>query len=160
MPVQPVVLLCVGEGGAPFWDSEGPRVTLDFLAGIAVVGVGHCHPRIAEADCKTGRKPLMHVSKPVSTIRSRPSWRSGLCGLARMDKAFFCNSGTEANEAALKIARKWGKKRRGDDLFRDHLVQAARSMGGPMGAASPPTAQPKYQAAFAPLVPGFRLLRL
>ena len=145
---QPVVFVR-GEG-ARLWDSDG-REYLDFLAGIAVVGVGHCHPRISEAIAKQAGT-LMHVSNLFhNTLQSQLAER--LCGLSGMDKAFFCNSGTEANEAALKIARKWGKAKRGDDCF--EIISFSGSFHGRTMGALSATAQPKYQAAFAPLVPGF-----
>lgn len=145
---QPVVFVR-GEG-ARLWDSDG-REYLDFLAGIAVVGVGHCHPRISEAIAKQAGT-LMHVSNLFhNTLQSQLAAR--LCGLSGMDKAFFCNSGTEANEAALKIARKWGKAKRGDDCF--EIISFSGSFHGRTMGALSATAQPKYQAAFAPLVPGF-----
>ena len=70
-----------------------------------------------------------------------------------MEKAFFCNSGAEANEAALKIARKWGKAQRGADCY-EIITFTGSFHGRTMGAVSA-TAQPKYQQPFAPLVPGF-----
>ena len=94
----------------------------------------------------------MHVSNLFhNPLQARLAER--LCGLTGMEKAFFCNSGTEAIEAALKIARKWGKKMRGDDCF-EILSFSGSFHGRTLGALSA-TAQPKYQAAFAPLVPGF-----
>src|SRR5205823_3426214 len=145
---QPVVFVR-GEG-ARLWDSEG-REYLDFLAGIAVVGVGHCHPRIAEAIADQART-LMHVSNIFhNPLQSRLAER--LCVHTGMEKAFFCNSGTEANEAALKIARKWGKQKRGDHCF--EIISFGGSFHGRTLGALSATAQPKYQAAFAPLVPGF-----
>ena len=146
---QPVVFVR-GEG-ARLWDSDG-REYLDFLAGIAVVQVGHCHPRLAEA-IATQAHTLMHVSNLFHNgLQARLAER--LVGLSGMEKAFFCNSGAEANEAALKIARKWGKAKRGDDCI--EIVTFEGSFHGrTMGAVSA-TAQPKYQKPFAPLVPGFR----
>jgi predicted acetylornithine/succinylornithine family transaminase len=145
---QPVVFVR-GEG-ARLWDSEG-REYLDFLAGIAVVGAGHCHPRIAEAIANQART-LMHVSNLFhNPLQAKLAKR--LCELSGMEKAFFCNSGTEAVEAALKIARKWGKQQRGTDCF--EIISFSGSFHGRTLGALTATAQPKYQAAFAPLVPGF-----
>ena len=145
---NPVVF--VRGDGAKLWDSEG-REYLDFLAGIAVVGAGHCHPRIAEAIARQAHT-LMHVSNLFhNPLQAELAMR--LCLLAGMDKAFFCNSGAEANECALKIARKWGKQKRGDECF-EIITLAGSFHGRTMGAVSA-TAQPKYQAPFAPLVPGF-----
>jgi len=145
---QPVVFVR-GEG-ARLWDSNG-REYLDFLAGIAVVGVGHCHPRIAEAIANQA-VTLMHVSNLFhNPLQAKVAKR--LCELSGMEKAFFCNSGTEAIEAALKIARKWGKQQRGTDCF--EIISFSGSFHGRTFGALTATAQPKYQAAFAPLVPGF-----
>ena len=143
------VVFVRGEG-ARLWDSEG-REYLDFLAGIAVTGVGHCHPRVAEAIANQART-LMHVSNLFhNPLQAKLAER--LCGLTGMEKAFFCNSGTEAVEAALKIARKWGKRKRGDDCF--EIISFSGSFHGRTMGALTATAQPKYQAPFAPLVPGF-----
>ena len=143
------VVFVRGEG-ARLWDSEG-REYLDFLAGIAVVGAGHSHPRIAEAIAKQAQT-LTHVSNLFHNPLQAPL-AERLCRLTGMDKTFFCNSGTEANEAALKIARKWGKQKRGDHCF--EIISFGGSFHGRTMGALSATAQPKYQAAFAPLVPGF-----
>ncbi|HLJ19265.1 MAG TPA: acetylornithine/succinylornithine family transaminase, partial [Stellaceae bacterium] len=143
------VVFVRGEG-ARLWDSDG-REYLDFLAGIAVAGVGHCHPRVAAAISDQART-LMHVSNLFHNAhQARLAQR--LCGLAGMEKAFFCNSGTEAIEAALKIARKWGRQRRGDHCF--EVISFSGSFHGRTMGALSATAQPKYQAPFSPLVPGF-----
>jgi acetylornithine/N-succinyldiaminopimelate aminotransferase len=145
---QPIVFVR-GEG-AKLWDSEG-REYLDFLAGIAVVQVGHCHPRIAGAIAQQA-STLMHVSNLFhNALQAKLAER--LCGLTGMEKVFFCNSGAEANEAALKIARKWGKQKRGADCYEIITFQGSFH-GRTMGTVTA-TAQPKYQAPFAPLVPGF-----
>ena len=145
---QPIVFTR-GEG-ARLWDSEG-REYLDFLAGIAVVQVGHCHPRIAAAIANQAQT-LMQVSNLYHNALQAPLAKR-LCELAGMEKAFFCNSGAEANEAALKIARKWGKQKRGGDCFEIITFQGSFH-GRTMGTVTA-TAQPKYQTPFAPLVPGF-----
>ena len=146
---QPLVLVR-GEG-ATVWDSEG-REYLDFLAGIAVVQVGHCHPRIADA-IATQARTLMHVSNIFhNALQARLAER--LVGLSCMERVFFCNSGAEANEAALKIARKWGKQKRGNDCY--EIITFEGSFHGRTMATVTATAQPKYQAPFTPLVPGFR----
>ena len=145
---QPIVFVR-GEG-ARLWDSEG-REYLDFLAGIAVVQVGHSHPRIADA-IATQARTLMQVSNLFHNQWQAPLAKR-LCQLAGMEKAFFCNSGAEANEAALKIARKWGKKKRGADCFEIITFQGSFH-GRTMGTVTA-TAQPKYQQPFLPLVPGF-----
>lgn len=145
---QPIVFVR-GEG-ARLWDSEG-REYLDFLAGIAVVQVGHCHPRIAQAIAQQAGT-LMHVSNLFHNAHQAPL-AERLCGLTGMEKVFFCNSGAEANEAALKIARKWGKQKRGNDCY--EIITFEGSFHGRTMGTVTATAQPKYQAPFAPLVPGF-----
>jgi acetylornithine/N-succinyldiaminopimelate aminotransferase len=145
---QPIVFVR-GEG-TRLWDSEG-REYLDFLSGIAVVGVGHCHPKVAGAIADQAHR-LMHISNLFhNPLQAKLAER--LCTLADMDKVFFCNSGAEANEAALKIARKWGKQKRGEECI-EIITFTGSFHGRTMGAVSA-TAQPKYQAPFAPLVPGF-----
>jgi len=143
------VVFVRGEG-ARLWDSEG-REYLDFLSGIAVAGVGHCHPKVAGAIAEQAHR-LMHISNLFhNPLAAKLAER--LCKLADMEKVFFCNSGTEANEAALKIARKWGKQKRGAECI-EIITFVGSFHGRTMGAVSA-TAQPKYQAPFAPLVPGF-----
>ncbi len=145
---QPIVFVR-GEGSC-LWDSNGNEY-LDFLSGISVVQVGHCHPKVAEAIANQA-KTLMHVSNLFhNPLQARLAAR--LNALARMDKVFFCNSGAEANECALKIARKWGKKKRGLDCFEIITFQGSFH-GRTMGTVTA-TAQSKYQTPFEPLVPGF-----
>ena len=131
--------------GARLWDVEGNEY-LDFLCGISVTSLGHCHPRIVEAVREQAGR-LMHTSnlfytEPAMRLAERLS-KSSLGG-----KVFFCNSGTEANEAALKLAR---KAKRGGDIV---VVQGAFH-GRTYGSLSA-TPQEAKQAPFAPLVPGFR----
>lgn len=145
---NPVVFVR-GEG-ARLWDSEGKEY-LDFLAGIAVVGVGHSHPRIAEAIAQQART-LTHVSNLYHNAHAA-RLAERLCTLTEMEKAFFCNSGAEANECALKIARKWGKQQRGSDCH--EIITFEGSFHGRTFGAVSATAQPKYQTPFAPVVPGF-----
>ena len=131
--------------GALLWDAEGNEY-LDFLCGISVTNLGHCHPAVVEAvRAQAGR--LMHVSnlfytEPGMRLAERLS-RASLGG-----KVFFCNSGAEANEAALKLAR---KARRGGDVVVVHGAFHGRTYG-----ALSATPQEAKQAPFAPLVPGFR----
>src|SRR5207248_3127172 len=107
---QPVVFVR-GEG-ARLWDSEG-REYLDFLSGISVASVGHCHPRVARAIAEQAAT-LMHVSN-LYYNELQPRLAQRLARLAGMEKAFFANSGAEANECAIKIARKWAKQHKGPD---------------------------------------------
>jgi len=131
--------------GALLWDAEGNEY-LDFLCGIGVTNLGHCHPRVVESVREqVGR--LMHVSnlfytEPAMRLAQRLS-QSSLGG-----KVFFCNSGAEANEAAIKLAR---KARAGGDVVVVHGAFHGRTYG-----ALSATPQEAKQAPFAPLVPGFR----
>jgi acetylornithine/N-succinyldiaminopimelate aminotransferase len=131
--------------GPRVWDDEGNEY-LDFLCGISVTNLGHCHPRVVEAVREqVGR--LMHTSnlfytEPAMRLAERLS-ASSLGG-----KVFFCNSGAEANEAAIKLAR---KARAGGDV----VVVDGAFHGRTYGALSA-TPQESKQAPFAPLVPGFR----
>jgi acetylornithine/N-succinyldiaminopimelate aminotransferase len=131
--------------GARLWDAEGNEY-LDFLCGISVTNVGHCHPRVVTAVREqVGR--LMHTSnlfytEPGMRLAERLS-QSSLGG-----KVFFCNSGAEANEAAIKLVR---KARRAGDVVVVHGAFHGRTYG-----ALSATPQESKQAPFAPLVPGFR----
>ncbi|MCL5283955.1 MAG: acetylornithine transaminase [Armatimonadetes bacterium] len=137
--------------GTRLWDSEG-REYIDFLAGISVCSVGHCHPEVVEA-IQRQSETLMHVSNLFyNELQSRLAER--LCGLTGMDRAFFANSGAEANECAIKIARKWGKRRRGPSCC--NIITLEGSFHGRTLATVTATAQPKYQTPFTPLPTGFR----
>ncbi|TMK25547.1 MAG: acetylornithine/succinylornithine family transaminase [Actinobacteria bacterium] len=133
-----------GEGPL-LWDAEGNEY-LDFLCGISVTSLGHCHPRVVEAVREQAGR-LMHVSnlfytEPAMLLAERLS-RSSLGG-----KVYFCNSGAEANEAAIKLAR---RARAGGDVVVVHGAFHGRTYG-----ALSATPQESKQAPFAPLVPGFR----
>ncbi len=143
------VLFVRGEG-AVLWDGNGKEY-LDFLGGIAVVLVGHCHPHVAQAISAQASK-LVHVSN-LFYNELQGKLAAKLTALTGMERAFLCNSGAEASECALKIARKWGKQNKSEHA--EEIVTFTGSFHGrTMGAVSA-TAQPKYQTPFAPLVPGF-----
>jgi predicted acetylornithine/succinylornithine family transaminase len=131
--------------GARLWDAEGNEY-LDFLCGISVTNLGHCHPRVVEAVREqVGR--LMHTSnlfytEPAMRLAERLSVSS--LGV----KVYFCNSGAEASEAAIKLTR---KARAGGDVIVVHGAFHGRTYG-----ALSATPQESKQAPFAPLVPGFR----
>ncbi|MDD1612738.1 MAG: aminotransferase class III-fold pyridoxal phosphate-dependent enzyme, partial [Methylococcaceae bacterium] len=91
--------------GAWLWDTDGKRY-LDALSGIAVCSLGHAHPAVHQAICKQS-ETLLHTSN-VYGIAMQETLASKLAELSGMDNVFFCNSGAEANEAAIKIARKYG----------------------------------------------------
>jgi predicted acetylornithine/succinylornithine family transaminase len=131
--------------GARLWDADGNEY-LDFLCGISVTSVGHCHPRVVDAVREQAGR-LMHTSnlfytEPAMRLAGRLS-ESSLGG-----KAFFCNSGAEAIEAAIKLVR---KARTGGDVVVVHGAFHGRTYG-----ALSATPQEAKQAPFAPLVPGFR----
>ena len=133
--------------GCRLWDDEGNEY-LDFLAGISVCNTGHCHPEVVGAVQEQAAQ-LMHTTNlfytaPGMELAERLS-RSSLGG-----RVFFCNSGAEANEAAIKLVR---KRKRGGDV----VVAAGAFHGRTYGALSA-TPQETKQAPFAPLVPGFRVV--
>lgn len=142
------VVFVRGEG-ARLWDTQGKQY-LDFLAGIAVDSLGHCHPNMVRA-VQQQAGTLIHTSNLYYTI-PQAKLAKKLCEISGMEKVFFCNSGAEANEAALKIARKHGKAK-GEHKYK--IVTATGSFHGRTMATVTATAQPKYQEPFRPLVPGF-----
>jgi len=131
--------------GAWLWDEHGERY-LDFLCGISVTSLGHCHPRVLSA-VREQLGLLMHASNLYYTepamVLARRLAQSSLGG-----KVYFCNSGAEANEAAIKLARK--ARPRGD------IVVVLGAFHGRTYGALSATPQESKQAPFAPLVPGFR----
>lgn len=131
--------------GARLWDADGQEY-LDFLCGVSVTNVGHCHPAVVAAVCEQVAR-LTHVSnlfytEPAMRLAERLA-RSSLGG-----KVYFCNSGAEANEAAIKLAR---KARPGGAIVSVHHAFHGRTYG-----ALSATPQESKQAPFAPLVPGFQ----
>lgn len=139
--------------GARVWDSEG-RDFIDFGAGIAVCSLGHCSPELTAALVEQAGK-LWHVS---NVFYSEPPLRLAeeLVAASRFaTRAFLCNSGSEANEAAIKLVRKWASAQgRGPD--RRVIVTCHGSFHGRTLAAVTATAQPKYQQGYEPLPGGFR----
>jgi acetylornithine/N-succinyldiaminopimelate aminotransferase len=142
------VVFARGEG-MYVWDSTG-RKYLDFLGGIAVNGVGHCHPKVVAA-IQNQAATLIHTSNLYYT-EPQAKLAEKLMSISDFERAFFCNSGAEANEAALKIARKHGKT---VSPSKSNFVTAHRSFHGRTMATVTATAQPKYQEPFRPLIPGF-----
>lgn len=133
--------------GVEVWNSEGQRF-LDFLAGIAVNSLGHCHPAVVSA-IQSQAQTLIHGSnfflhEPGVLLADR------LCELSGLDKVFFSTDGTTAVETALKIARK-----RGQALGKTETVSLRRSFHGRSLGALSATGQGKYQDPFRPLLPGF-----
>jgi predicted acetylornithine/succinylornithine family transaminase len=146
-PPQPVTF--VRGAGSRLWDDTG-REYLDFLCGLAVTSLGHAHPAVAEAVCGQAQT-LLHVSNLFGTEPQRQVAAT----LARLvdagsGRVFFCNSGAEANEAALKLARKWGGP------GRYVVVSAYGSFHGRTLATLHATGQPPKHEPFQPLPEGFR----
>ena len=136
--------------GAWLWDEDGRRY-LDFLSGIAVCNLGHCHPAVVKA-ATAQLERLMHVSNFFYTEPQAELARR-LTENCFADRVFFCNSGAEANEAALKLARRFGNA--AVDGPRNEIITMQASFHGRTFATLAATAQAKVQEGFAPLMPGF-----
>lgn len=144
------VLFVRGEG-MRLTDDDG-REYLDFVAGIGAVNLGHSHPAVTAAVCEQAAT-LTHVSN-LFYVEHRDELARDLVALfGHPAKVFFANSGTEAVEGAIKLARRWGKARRGEGCYR--IVTAERSFHGRTLAALAATGQASKQGAFEPLTPGF-----
>lgn len=135
--------------GSRVWDDKGNSY-IDAIAGIAVCGLGHCHPAITEA-LTTQASTLVHISN-LYNILPQEALAEKLVAVSGMDKVFFSNSGTEANEAAIKLARKWGNEQ--GKAVPTIIVMENSFHGRTMGALSA-TGNSKVQAGFAPLLEGF-----
>jgi len=135
--------------GAWLWDGEGRRY-LDALSGIAVCNLGHAHPAVREALCGQAAK-LIHTSN-LYGIELQERLGEALTRLAGMDKVFFSNSGAEANEAAIKLARLFGH---GKGFDNPAIVVMDNSFHGRTLATLSATGNRKVQAGFEPLVQGF-----
>jgi acetylornithine/N-succinyldiaminopimelate aminotransferase len=136
--------------GCKLWDQEGKEY-LDFLAGIAVCNLGHCHPDITKILCQQAES-LIHVSNLFYTIPQVELARE-LTRLSFADKVFFANSGAEANEAAIKLVRKYSRDRRGPGRF--HIITMKSSFHGRTLTTLSATGQQKVHVGFDPLVEGF-----
>jgi len=135
--------------GAWLWDTEGKRY-LDALSGIAVNTLGHAHPRLTAAlNEQVGR--LIHCSN-IYQVREQELLADKLCSLSGMQEVFFCNSGCEANEAAIKLARMYGHKR---DIGSPAIIVMEKAFHGRTLATLSATGNRKVQAGFEPLVSGF-----
>lgn len=151
MPTYAPPPLAFVEGrGCTLIDADG-REYLDFVAGIAVCGVGHAHPKLVAAICEQAGR-IMHTSN-LYLIEPQAKLARELCERSFADRAFFCNSGAEANEAAIKLARKWA----GLNLAEGQrtIISALKSFHGRTMATIAATGQEKYQTAFVPLPGGF-----
>jgi len=144
-------LLLVRGKGTRVWDLEGKEY-LDFFAGLAVCNLGHCHPKVVKAIQAQAEK-LIHVSN-LYYIEPQIQLASLLCKHSFAGKVFFCNSGAEANEGALKLARKYAKEKIGEDRY--EVITMENSFHGRTLATLTATAQKKYHKGYAPLMPGFK----
>ena len=135
--------------GVWLWDSQGKRY-LDAVAGIAVNTLGHAHPRLVKALSEQVRT-LIHTSN-LYQVQKQEELAARLAGLANMDKAFFCNSGAEANEAAIKLARLYGHQKGIDNPT---IIVMEKSFHGRTMATLSATGSRRVQAGFEPLMGGF-----
>ena len=135
--------------GVWLWDSEGKRY-LDGLSGIAVNTLGHAHPRLTAALTEQIGK-LIHCSN-VYQVSGQELLADKLCGLSGMQEVFFCNSGCEANEAAIKLARMYGHKQ---GIEAPAIIVMEKAFHGRTLATLSATGNRKVQAGFEPLVTGF-----
>ncbi|MBN2398122.1 MAG: acetylornithine transaminase [Deltaproteobacteria bacterium] len=143
------IVLVRGEG-ARVWDAEGKEY-LDFLAGIAVCALGHSNPQVSSAICAQART-LMHVSN-IYHIEPQIRLAALLVEHSFADKVFFCNSGAEANEAAIKLARKYAHGRMNGSQYR--IISMRNSFHGRTLATLTATGQERFQNGFDPLPTGF-----
>ncbi|HSB03649.1 MAG TPA: acetylornithine transaminase [Thermodesulfobacteriota bacterium] len=145
----PIIL--VRGKGTRVWDMDGKEY-LDFLSGLAVCNLGHCHPKVVKAIQDQAEK-LIHVSN-FYYIENQIQLASLLCQHSFAGKVFFCNSGAEANEGAIKLARKYGKEKMEGDRY--EIITLENSFHGRTLATLTATAQEKYHKGYAPLLPGFK----
>lgn len=135
--------------GAWLWDTDGKHY-LDALAGIAVCNLGHSHPAVHEA-LSIQSRTLVHTSN-LYGVELQSQLADKLCQLSGMDNVFFCNSGAEANEAAIKIARKYGHEK---GIEQPTVITMHKSFHGRTMGALSATGNSKVQQGFAPLLAGF-----
>ncbi|MCX5881594.1 MAG: aspartate aminotransferase family protein [Deltaproteobacteria bacterium] len=136
--------------GCTLWDTEG-RSYLDFVAGIAVCNLGHAHPAVSKALCEQA-KTLVHVSNLYYTV-PQTELAVWLVDHSFADRVFFCNSGAEANEAAIKLARKYFKDKGEPDRYR--IISMNQSFHGRTLGTLSATGQDKIKQGFAPILEGF-----
>lgn len=135
--------------GARLWDAQGVEY-LDAIAGVAVTSLGHAHPEIAAVIAEQAGM-LLHTSN-VFRIDWQETLGERLCALTGMQKAFFCNSGAEANEAALKLARLYGHQK---GIATPRILVMDNGFHGRTIATLSASGNPAKQAGFEPLLPGF-----
>lgn len=153
LPTYTRIPLCLVKGkGARVWDLEG-RVYIDFFPGWAVSGLGHCHPGVVNAIKNQARK-MLHVSNNFLNVK-QALLAQEISKAAFAGRVFFCNSGAEANETAVKFARKYGSEE-----GRYEIITMRQSFHGRTLAMITATGQEKMQQGFAPLPEGFRYAEL
>ena len=146
---SPLEVTFVKGEGCWLTDSNGDEY-LDALSGIGVVNLGHCHPTVTKNLVNQSQK-LLHTSN-VYRIDNQEKLAKNLCDLAKMDKVFFSNSGAEANEAAIKIARLYARSK---NIENPIILTASQSFHGRTMATLSATGQKKVQAGFSPLMSEF-----
>ena len=144
------VVLTSGKG-MKLWDTDG-REYLDFVAGIAVCSLGHAHSAVSEA-IKNQADKLIHVSN-LYHIDTQIEYARLLIQHTALDKVFFCNSGAEANEGAIKLAKKYGNDRSGG--LKNEIITMIGSFHGRTMATITATGQDKFHKGFNPLLAGFQ----
>ncbi len=137
--------------GSRVWDDNGKEY-LDFLSGIAVCNLGHCHPAVVKA-AQDQLEKLIHVSNFFYT-EPQAELAKLLADNSFADKIFFCNSGAEANEAAIKLARKYEHEHADPNRF--EIITMGNSFHGRTFATLSATGQKRFQQGFEPLLPGFK----
>lgn len=152
MPTYSRIPIVIERGaGSVVWDKEG-RSYLDFVSGIGVMALGYSHPEICEVIEKASRR-LVHCSN-LYHIEEQTELARRLTEISFADKAFFCNSGAEANEAAIKLARKFGQKKGAYEI-----IAMENSFHGRTLATVGLTGQEKYRKWFGPYSPGFKFVK-
>lgn len=149
MPTYAPQIMFVRGENARLWDDDGNEY-LDFAAGIAVCSLGHCNPRVTDAIQKQCAK-LVHISNLyMNELMPRLAEKLVNESFGKGGKAFFCNSGAEANEGMIKLARKYGNK-----TGRSHIISMENSFHGRTLATLAATGRAKYRKGFEPDMPGF-----
>ena len=145
-------LMLVRGEGIRVWDSEG-REYFDFIAGLASINLGHCHPRVVEA-VKKQAEELFHITN-LFYIQPQIELAELLTEHSVFEQAFFCNSGTEANEAAIKLARKFSREK-GKGGY--EIISFKNSFHGRTYGSLSATGQEKFWKGFEPLLDGFKFV--
>jgi acetylornithine/N-succinyldiaminopimelate aminotransferase len=144
-------LVLVRGKGATVWDNTGKEY-LDCVAGLAVCNLGHCHPKVV-ATIEQQARELIHCSN-FYWIAPQIELARRLCTHSFGDRVFFCNSGAEASEAAIKLARKYATERFGKERY--EIIAMENSFHGRTMGALSATGQERFHKGFYPLLPGFR----